>query len=192
MWWRGYRWIACFVFPAAKLSPARLAAMLALVIIITSPEPAQARRHCGHGSFYRVSLGQCVSARSRAARGFHHRTGGLSGRSSFRHPARRLRIVIRRHGRHRIAPPEATEPAELPDEVLMKPSPKIQERIERAAKGDREPQAPPLVEDTPEPSIELPVGITGSLLMRPPAPKSFEWLSPGHQHPNVWKNGPGP
>jgi hypothetical protein len=83
----------------------------------------------------------------------------------------------------------AVEPDELPDEVKV--SPKIQERIERAAKGDRQPQAPP-VEDTPEPLVELPVGITGSLLMRPPAPKSFEWLSPGHQHPTIWKNGPGP
>ncbi len=173
---RLYRWIVNRVNFAVPEAKTRLAALLAAVAFFSlqSPDEAEARSHCGRGMIYRVSLGQCVSARSRAARGFHHlRTGGLSGRY---HHARRQRISSRRHGRHRIAPPVAAEPDELPDEVLT--SPKIQERVERAIKSDRLPQAPA----EPEPSIELPVGITGSLLMRTPAPKSFEWLSPSHQH----------
>ena len=175
-----YRWIVNRVNFAVPEAKTRLAAVLAAVAFFSlqSPDKAEARSHCGHGMIYRVSLGQCVSARSRAARGFHHfRTGVLSGRYSFRHHARRQRISSHRRGRHRIAPPVAVEPDELPDEVLT--SPKIQERVERAIKSDRLPQAPA----EPEPSVELPVGITGSLLMRTPAPKSFEWLSPSHQHP---------
>jgi hypothetical protein len=170
-----YRWIVNRVSFAVPEAKTRLAAVLAAVAFFSlqSPDEAEARSHCGHGMIYRVSLGQCVSARSRAARGFHRRTGGLSGRY---HHAKRQRIFSRRHGRHRIASPVATEPDELPDEVLT--SPKIQERVERAVKSDRLPSA-----TEPEPSIELPVGITGSLLMRTPAPKSFEWLSPSHQHP---------
>jgi hypothetical protein len=174
---RLYSWLVSkvgFAVPEAGTPPrSRLAMTLAAVVFFSlqSPYDAEARRHCGHGQFFRVSLGQCVGARSRAARGFH-RTG-LSGRHSLRRRhAHRYRLL---RARHRIPLPVAVEPDETPDEVMV--TPKLQERVERAAKGARLPSA-----ETPETS-ELPVGITGSVLMRPPISKTFEWLSPSHQHP---------
>lgn len=131
-------------------------------------DTAEARR-CGHGYIKRVSLGICVGRSSRAARGFV-----ASGRRQSRYYLRHRHFV-----KHRHVAPVAVEPDELPDDVMVTPSTKSQERIERSGKAARLPAVP---EEAPA-TVELPVGISGSLLMRPPVQKSFDWLSTEHQRP---------
>lgn len=145
-----------------------LAGTAAVSILLGFADNAEARR-CAHGQIKRVSLGICVGRTSRAARGFVH-----PGR---RHSHRQRRFV-RRHHHH--SAPVALEPEELPDEVQVKPPPpqaKIQERVERSGKEGKL----PVLEEAP--TLDIPMGITGSLLMRPPARRPFDWLSTEHQHP---------
>jgi hypothetical protein len=126
--------------------------------------PAEARRHhrqCPHGQILRVSLGQCVGARSRAAWGFQRAPGPRLHRP-YKH-------------RHR-KPVQIADPDEgdMPDEVQAPV--KGQDRVASSGKAAklpvRAPEAP--VEDTSL-SVE---GISGSILMKLPLVKSFEWLPP--------------
>lgn len=151
------------VVPEARLLMRLLLLGAAAASLLLFTTDAEARR-CGHGQIKRVSLGICVGRSSRAARGFVRTSlGRHHSRHHFRH-----RHSIRRHYRE----PVALEPEELPDDVKAAPM-KTQERVERSGKTDRAPQAPP--EEAPD-VVSIPTGISGSLLMRPPVSKTFDWL----------------
>lgn len=147
-----------FALPGeAKMPPSKLALMLAFAAFIAFPTEAAEARHrhhsgaCPSGMIKRLSLGVCVSKRSRAARGFVVRAH--LRRTSGRHLFHRY---IARHQPEAAPPPEAEAPVE-----------KYQDRIERSQKTDK---ASSSVSAT-----ELQWGIPGSLLMRPPAATRFHW-----------------
>ena len=137
--------VKIFVVPETKLP---LAVVLAVAALVLSPIPEAEARHCGHGYIKRVSLGICVGARSRAARGSVHRA---SGRHHF---GRRYRRET------------------LPREVEVE----VRERVERTKKSARLPVPAP--SEAPSVADELPLDIPGSLLMRPSAHRLFDWLAP--------------
>lgn len=142
--------------------PSKLALMLAFTVLVVSPPDLAEARHrhriggsCPSGMIKRLSLGVCVSKRSRAARGFveraHLRRAPGRHLSHHRYAAKHVDVGV----------PEAESP----------PVEKSQDRIERSRKSDKNPASE--VDTT-----ELPVGIPGSLLMRPPVVMKFDWGNP--------------
>lgn len=134
---------------------------LALWLLV--PVAAEARP-CKHGMIRRVSLGVCVGAHSRLARGFYH-----PGHHRFlRRPS---------YGKHKGHRPVIEEPDDTPDEAQAPAWRKFQgkavedppEQVERADKSSK------LTTETP---YELPMGIEGSVLMRKPRANTFDQLEP--------------
>jgi hypothetical protein len=138
--------------------------LLALTLGVLSllPDSAEARRSCGQGRIYRVSMGICVSARSRLAYGY------AGARRTIRHGRHhRLRFASR------FQQEEEDQANERERRVRPKPPPgptRHQPPMLQVI------EAPPAVVEDP-PVMEVPFAIQGSTLMRPPL-KTFEWIKP--------------
>jgi hypothetical protein len=135
-----------------------LACALAVLLAIAGPAEARHGHRCGPGYIKRLSLGICVSKRSRLARGYVWVSAP--------------RQYVRRH--HRITfrerQPEV-EAAKKGDRLPIEP---LEERI------PSEDELLPIDKPAPpEPELPLP----NSLLLRKVPVQPFSWFSPERLHP---------
>jgi hypothetical protein len=134
--------------------------VLLLVSVSILPAEAEAQR-CGHGYIRRISMGICVSKRSRLAMGF------VKAAHTSRH-GRRYHVAValtpepvrpsrqetlRRHEEPRLSVPGPEPRPVTGPEPLPVPAPDVGPAI-----------------------VDLPFSIHGSILMQPPPTRAFGWL----------------
>lgn len=141
---------------------------LTAVVALSSPQKAEARRSCGSGKIYRVSMGICVGARSRLAWGFVRARRTIRYGHRYRHSFPRYHVASLQQEEEDQATSRDTRrarPKPLPGPARHHhDAPPMLEVIE----------APPPPED---PAVEVPYVIQGSTLMRTPL-KTFDWIKP--------------
>lgn len=148
------------------MSSSKRLVLLALtaVVALSSPQKAEARRSCGSGKIYRVSMGICVGARSHLAWGFVRARRTIRYGRRYRHSFPRYQTALQQ---------EEEDGYESGQRRRARPKP---------PPGPARHSAPPMLEviEAPppeDPVVEVPYAIQGSALMRPPL-KTFDWIKP--------------